>query len=52
MSRPVMLYGIAKKVFLFLYNENKKIGENGIVDVTKEFACEIGFDNWHENKQQ
>jgi hypothetical protein len=31
----------------YLYNEKKHIGENCIAEITKEFACEMGFDNWH-----
>jgi hypothetical protein len=32
----------------YLYNEKKHIGENCIAEITKEFACEMGFDNWHQ----
>jgi hypothetical protein len=32
----------------YLYNKKKKIGENKIAEITKEFACEMGFDIWHK----
>jgi hypothetical protein len=32
----------------YLYNENKQVGENHIAKITKEFACEMGFENWHK----
>lgn len=30
----------------FLYNNKKTIGENSIDGNTKDFAKEMGFDNW------
>jgi hypothetical protein len=31
----------------YLYNEKQPVGENSIDANTKDFAKEMGFDNWH-----